>query len=328
MSQSHKTNLFDELVQGDRAALAKAITIIESNNQEHRKVGEYLVNKALKLNKESLRIGITGVPGVGKSTFINSFGTWLVKEKNKKVCVLAIDPSSNKSHGSILGDKTRMEELSMMDNVFIRPTPTSGNLGGIARKTRETILLCEAAGYETIFIETVGVGQNEYVADSVVDCLLLLLLPNAGDELQGIKRGIMELADLVILNKADVTEPSILNQANMDVSNALHFLPNKFEGWNPPVLKKSLSNEEEDSKIWVQIEKFIAFQKSKGYFNSKRSIQKTEWLNEAIKEELESIFFNDSQVMENIQKLKDEWVDGKRSLDEITVELIKKFRKS
>lgn len=318
--------LFDKLISGDRLALAKAITIVESQNPDHQKQADELIQLALKLNKSSLRIGITGVPGVGKSTFINGFGSWLVNEKQKKVCVLAIDPSSQKNHGSILGDKTRMENLSMMDNVFIRPSPTGGNLGGVARKTRETILLCEAAGYDTTLIETVGVGQSEYVADSVVDCLILLLLPNAGDELQGIKRGIMELADLVVLNKADITEKAILNQAIMDVTNAVHFLPNKFEGWNPPVLKNSMENMEDASKIWEQIEGFITFQKSNGYYDSKRITQKTEWLNEAVKEKLESAFFSDLQIKEAIQNSMKDWVSGQKSLDEIAGKLIDKWR--
>ncbi len=318
--------LFDSLISGDRLALAKAITLIESQNPDHQKQADELVQKALKFGKSSLRIGITGIPGVGKSTFIDSFGSWLVTEKQRKVCVLAIDPSSQKNHGSILGDKTRMEQLSMMENVFIRPSPTSGNLGGIARKTRETILLCEAAGYDITLLETVGVGQSEYVADSVVDCLMLLLLPNAGDELQGIKRGIMELADLVVLNKADITEKSILNQAISDVTNAIHFLPNKFEGWNPEVLKNALGNKDDASKVWEQIEKFISFQKSKGYFDAKRIAQKTEWLNEAIKEKLETAFFNDTQIKKAIKDSMKGWVIGEKSLDEIANLLIDGWR--
>ncbi|MFM9945386.1 MAG: methylmalonyl Co-A mutase-associated GTPase MeaB [Bacteroidia bacterium] len=321
-----ESEIFNNLINGDRLALAKAITIIESRNPIHQKQTDELIQMALKLNKTSLRIGITGVPGVGKSTFINSFGSWLVNEKQKKVCVLAIDPSSHKNHGSILGDKTRMETLSMMENVFIRPSPTGGNLGGVARKTRETILLCEAAGYDTILIETVGVGQSEYVADRVVDCLLLLLLPNAGDELQGIKRGIMELADIVILNKADITEPAILNQAVSDVTNAIHFLPNKFEGWNPQVLKNSLDNKDDSLKIWEQIETFIAFQKSKGYFYSKRNDQKTEWLNEAIKEKVETTFFNNSKIKEAIKDSMNGWLNGEKSLDEIAANLINNWK--
>lgn len=318
--------LFDNLINGDRKALAKAITIVESRNPEHQSEADDLVKNAIKLNKTSLRIGITGSPGVGKSTFINSFGSWLVNEKQKKVCVLAIDPSSHKNHGSILGDKTRMETLSMMDNVFIRPSPTGGNLGGVARKTRETILLCEAAGFDITLIETVGVGQSEYVADSLVDCLVLLLLPNAGDELQGIKRGIMELADIVILNKADITEPSILNQAITHATNAIHYFPNKFEGWNVPVLKNSLENKDDASKIWEQIEKFILFQKSKNNFDSKRNSQKMEWLNEAIKEKLENAFFNDLLLKEEIENSMKGWMNGEENLDEIMNKLLVKWK--
>jgi len=319
--------LFEQLLAGDRAALARAVTIVESVHPDHVKIAGELIKKALQHNNESVRIGITGVPGVGKSTFINSFGSWLATEKNKKVCVLAIDPSSNRSHGSILGDKTRMEKLSILNNVFVRPTPAAGNLGGIALKTRETILLCEAAGYDTILVETVGVGQNEYVADGVVDCLMLLLLPNAGDELQGIKRGIMELADLVVLNKADVTDKSILHQAQMDVTNALYFLPNKFDGWTPPVVQNSLNSDKNSSDIWDQVSQFIDFQKSKGNFQTKRNNQKMEWLKEAIRTKLEAIFFNDPHVKTNIQTASLKWLEGHESPNEIAEKLILNWKK-
>lgn len=314
--------LFEQLVAGDRGALARAVTIIESVHPDHIKIAGDLLKKALLCKRESIRIAITGVPGVGKSTFINSFGSWLVTKKNKKVCVLAIDPSSNRSHGSILGDKTRMDKLSSLDNVFVRPTPAGGNLGGIALKTRETIMLCEAAGYDTILVETVGVGQNEYVADGVVDCLLLLLLPNAGDELQGIKRGIMELADIVVLNKADVTDRSILHQAKMDINNALHFLPNKFEGWMPPVLQNSLNLDQNSAEIWEKVLQFINFQKEKGNFYTKRNKQKAEWLNDAIREKLELLFFNDPKVKSDIIAATQKWMEGHESPNEIAERLI------
>jgi len=319
--------LFKQLVSGDRAALARAITYIESTNPNHAIIAGELVKKALHINQPSVRIGITGVPGVGKSTFINSFGAWLVTQQNKKVCVLAIDPSSNKSHGSILGDKTRMENLSSLDNVFVRPTPAGGNLGGIALKTRETILLCEAAGYDTILVETVGVGQNEYVADGVVDCLLLLLLPNAGDELQGIKRGIMELADIVVLNKADITDQSILNQAQRDLANALHYLPNKFANWNPPVLKNSMNNDQNSSEIWKNICLFMDFQMANSNFYTKRNDQKKEWLTDAIRQKLESLFFNDPAVNHAIQIALQKWIKGDESPNEIAERLILQWKK-
>jgi len=320
--------LFEQLVAGDRAALARAVTIIESVHPDHIKIAGDLLKKALLCKQESIRIAVTGVPGVGKSTFINSFGSWLVTEKNKKVCVLAIDPSSHRSHGSILGDKTRMEKLSSLHNVFVRPTPAGGNLGGIALKTRETILLCEAAGYDTILVETVGVGQNEYVADGVVDCLLLLLLPNAGDELQGIKRGIMELADIVVINKADVTEKTILHQAQMDVTNALHFLPNKFEGWIPPVLQNSLNHDQNAAEIWENILQFIEFQKGKGNFNTKRNYQKSEWLSDAIRAKLEFLFFKDPTIKAGIQSAMNNWMQGNESPNEIAERLILNWKKA
>ncbi len=321
------TQLFDRIVLGDRLALAKAITLVESQNIEHQQEANKLVSEALKLNKAALRIGITGAPGVGKSTFINNFGSWLVNEKQRRVCVLAIDPSSQKNHGSILGDKTRMETLSMLEDVFIRPSPTSGTLGGVARKTRETILLCEAAGYDTILIETVGVGQSEYLADSLVDCLLLLLLPNAGDDLQAIKRGIMELADLIVLTKSDVTEPAIYNQAISDVANALNFIPNKFEGWTPKVSNYSMHNKEDVAEIWKGLEKFIGHQKSKGHFETKRKAQKIEWLNEAIKGKLESSFFEDADHKNALKNALSELENGAKSLEDIAAKLIDDWRK-
>ena len=316
--------LFDSIVLGDRLALAKAITLVESENPNHQNEADELVSLALKLNKSSLRIGITGAPGVGKSTFINTLGTWLIKEKHKKVCVLAIDPSSQKNHGSILGDKTRMETLSMLETAYIRPSPAKGTLGGVARKTRESILLCEAAGYDTIIVETLGVGQSEYLADSLVDCLLLLLLPNAGDDLQAIKRGIMELADLIILTKADITEPARLNQAISDVANALQFIPNKFEGHKPSVCKSSINPNETVPAIWADIENFIVFQKSNGNFNSKRIEQKTEWIKEAVKEKLTTDFFNDPNIKKAIDVSLSEWLTGKNSLNALVDAIISK----
>jgi LAO/AO transport system kinase len=318
--------LFDSILAGDRLALARAITLIESQNPEHQLEAAQLIDLALKLNKSSLRIGVTGAPGAGKSTFIDGLGSWLVNDKQKKVCVLAIDPSSQKNHGSILGDKTRMGKLSVLNDVFIRPSPASGNMGGIAKKTKETILLCESAGYDIILVETLGVGQSEYVADQVVDCLLLLLLPNAGDELQGIKRGIMELADLLIINKADITEPSILHQAISDVQNAIHFLPQKYEGWMPMVLQNAIENEGDKRKIWEQIEKFITFQKANGHFETKRILQKTEWLKEAIKEKLENRFFQNPKVKVAIENALRVWLNEGTGLDLITNRIIEEWR--
>jgi len=322
------SDIYNSLVAGDRAALAKAITVVESRNPAHHLLADELVQMAIQLKKPSIRIGITGIPGVGKSTFIDGFGAWLVKNQHKKVCVLAIDPSSYKSHGSILGDKTRMERLSMMENAFVRPSSAAGNLGGVARKTRETILLCEAAGYDTIIVETVGVGQSEYVADSVVDCLILLLLPNAGDELQGIKRGIMELADIVVFNKSDVTEKVILNQSLGDVKNALHLLPDKFEGWKVPVLSNALDSPEDASLIWKQIEMFLNHQKSTGYFDNKRSTQRLESLKEAVKDRLESTFFNNPIISQSLDNALNDWMNGRLSLTEICTHLVDVWKKS
>ncbi len=322
------SDLFSQLVTGDRAALAKAITIIESRNPNHLAQADELLSKAIQVNNSSIRIGITGVPGVGKSTFINSFGNTLVKDFGKRLAVLAIDPSSNQSHGSILGDKTRMETLSVLPDVFIRPSPTAGNLGGVARKTRETVLLCEAAGYDTILIETVGVGQSEYVADSLSDCLLLLLLPNAGDELQGIKRGIMELADLVVLNKIDITEKQILAQAQADINNAIHLLPAKFEGWTVPVLTHALNSHNLETIIWQSLLKFLDHQKVNGFFEAKRLSQKELWLKEVLQDKLETSFFSQPDLTQNLKNALQDFSEGKKGLDELASELIQRWKRS
>jgi len=328
MKKSMSSDLFSQLVTGDRAALAKAITIIESLSSQHIAQADELLTQAIQAKKNSFRIGVTGVPGVGKSSFINSFGNLLVKDFGKRLAVLAIDPSSNQSYGSILGDKTRMETLSVLPDVFIRPTPTGGNLGGVARRTRETILLCEAAGYDTILIETVGVGQSEYVADSVSDCLLLLLLPNAGDELQGIKRGIMELADIVVLNKIDITEKQILLQAQTDINNAVHLLPARHEGWTVPVLKHALNNREDEITIWQSLLTFIEHQKANGAFEAKRLLQKEVWLKEVVRDKLESSFFNHPDLDRKIQKALVDFSEGNKGLGKLASELILSWKQS
>ena len=221
--------------KGDRSILSRAITLIESDNPKHKKKSDRLISSCLPHSGKSFRLGITGVPGVGKSTFIEAFGSMLIKT-NYKVAVLAIDPSSVKSKGSILGDKTRMATLSSNKNAFIRPSPAVNTLGGVARKTRESIVLCEAAGYDFIIVETVGVGQSEVAVKSMVDFFLLLLLPGAGDELQGIKRGIVEMADMLVINKADGELKNISKRAKLDYKNALHLFPPTDSNWDVPVL--------------------------------------------------------------------------------------------
>lgn len=277
------------LKQGERAALSQALTLVESKNTEHREVAEELIHKALPLTGKSIRIGITGVPGVGKSTFIEAFGQHLTS-LNKKVAVLAIDPSSTKNRGSILGDKTRMNELSLNQNAFIRPSPSAGSLGGVARKTRESILLCEAAGYDVIIIETVGVGQSETAVKSMVDFFMLLMLAGAGDELQGIKRGIMEMADLLVINKADGDNLNQAKRASGEYKRALQLFPPNNNEWIPRVTTASALEHKGMEDIWEVATEFENHQKTKGYFNETRKEQALKWFEESIGELLMESF--------------------------------------
>lgn len=277
--------LVKALRTGNRAALSRALTLTESAKTSHRRQAEELVQMALPYSGQALRIGITGVPGVGKSTFIEAFGGYLI-EQGKKVAVLSIDPSSALSKGSILGDKTRMPQLAQQEAAFIRPSPSSGTLGGVARKTRESILLCEAAGYDVILVETVGVGQSETVVKSMVDFFILLLLAGAGDELQGIKRGIMEMADLLLLNKADETDAKLLRRATGDYQRALHLFPPKANEWIPEVAQISALKAQGIAAAWEVIERFARQQKTKGYFEAERKRQGLAWFREALQQDL------------------------------------------
>ena len=270
----------DKLLAGDRRTLAKAITLIESSRHEDNVEAQKLLEKILPYSGKSIRIGITGVPGVGKSTFIESFGTYLINQGHL-VAVLAIDPSSPISGGSILGDKTRMENLSQNDKAFIRPTPSLGFLGGVAQKTRETILLTEAAGFDYILIETVGVGQSEFEVADMVDFFLVLMLPNAGDELQGIKKGILELADAVLINKAD---GEAINQANKTLaqySSALELMRHNPH-WKARILQCSALEKKNLDSIYKMIEEYKLITKESGYFDTKRLSQNEEWFNKLI----------------------------------------------
>ncbi|WP_417611490.1 methylmalonyl Co-A mutase-associated GTPase MeaB [Owenweeksia hongkongensis] len=296
--------LLGELSKGNRAALSRALTLVESKSQKHRKVAEELIHKALPLSGNSVRIGITGVPGVGKSTFIEAFGTYLTSI-GKKVAVLAIDPSSTKNRGSILGDKTRMNELSQNEMAFIRPSPSAGSLGGVARKTRESILLCEAAGYDVIIVETVGVGQSETAVKSMVDFFMLLMLAGAGDELQGIKRGIMEMADLLIINKADGDNARNAKRASGEYKRALHLFPANDNEWIPRVSVASAIEKTGMSDAWEVITEFENQQKNKGYFKTTRQEQALKWFEESIGELLLEKFNRNPEAQENLQQLKE-----------------------
>lgn len=275
------TLLYDGIRAGDRSLLAKAITLAESTLEADRKTTEELLKKLLPHTGKSLRVGITGVPGVGKSTFIEVLGE-LVTGEGKKVGVLAIDPSSQKTKGSILGDKTRMERLSRNPNVFIRPTPTGLALGGVSWHTRETILLCEAAGFNVILIETVGVGQSETYVRSMVDFFLLLMLAGAGDELQGIKKGIMEMADGVAITKADGENLKASKQAMADAQGALHLQSAQASGWTPKVLAISALGNKGIADIWKMVLEYQEHTQSTGYFEENRKLQKKQWLEESL----------------------------------------------
>ena len=285
----------DGILQGDITILSQAVTLVESSKPEHQEIAQEIIVKCLPFSGNSVRIGITGVPGVGKSTFIEAMGKYITSQ-GKKLAVLAIDPSSGKTKGSILGDKTRMEDLSIDANAYIRPSPSAGSLGGVARKTRETIVLCEAAGFNHIFIETVGVGQSETAVHSMVDFFLLLMLAGAGDELQGIKRGIMEMADAITINKADGNNIEKAGLARIQYSNALHLFPATDSGWKPQVLTCSAYLKTGISEIWKTIGDYLEHVKNNGYFQLRRNEQSKFWMYETINEHLRNHFYQNEQI--------------------------------
>ncbi len=283
------------ILKGNITILSQAVTLVESSKHEHQQIAQEIIEKCLPFAGKSMRIGITGVPGAGKSTSIDVFGMHQIKNGHK-LAVLAIDPSSERSKGSILGDKTRMETLSREKNAFIRPSPSAGSLGGVARKTRETIILCEAAGFDTIFVETVGVGQSEIAVHSMVDFFLLIQLAGTGDELQGIKRGIMEMADGIIINKADGDNIDKAQMAASQFRNALHLFPPADSGWTPKVLTYSGYYNIGIKEIWDMIEEYTAFTKKSGYFDFKRHEQAKYWMYESINDTLRDTFYNNQAV--------------------------------
>lgn len=304
-----------------RAELARAITLIESTRADHQKKAQELLTDILPKTGKSLRIGITGVPGVGKSTFIEAFGLYLIKQ-GYKVAVLAIDPSSIRTGGSILGDKTRMAELSQHESAFIRPSPTAGSLGGVARRTREAMLLCEAAGYNIIIIETVGVGQSEIEVADMVDMFMLLLLPASGDELQGIKKGIVELADLIVVNKADGDLITQAERVRSDYAAAVRMLHHTPVCWKPKVLTCSSLNGKKIDEIWQAVKKFEEITKNSGDFVEKRTQQSVSWMWKEIKETLVSDFINNHSVAARLKTTESEVKSGKKSATQAAMELL------
>lgn len=301
--QPTSKELVDGILNGNITALSRAITLVESTNITHLEKANQVINECLPFANQSIRIGITGVPGVGKSTFIEAFGKHLTG-LGKKVAVLAVDPSSTISHGSILGDKTRMEELVKDENAFIRPSPSGETLGGVARKTRETITLCEAFGFDTIIIETVGVGQSETAVHSMVDFFLLLKIAGAGDELQGIKRGIMEMADAVVINKADGDNIKKANLAKTEFNRALHFFPAKKSGWMPKTATCSAITHNGISAVWQMILDFESLIKGNNYFFEKRKEQNQFWMMETIDEQLKASFYNHPEIIKLLEENK------------------------
>lgn len=315
------------ILRGDRSLLSQAITIIESALPEHQELARSIVKDTMPHAGKSVRIGITGVPGVGKSTFIESLGT-RITASGKKLAVLAIDPSSERSGGSILGDKTRMEVLSTHENAFIRPSPAGGSLGGVARKTRETILLCEAGGYDVIFIETVGVGQSETAVHSMVDFFLLLMLAGAGDELQGIKRGIMEMADLIAVTKADGTNKEKAERAVAAYRNALHLFPPSESGWTPRVLTCSSREQTGIAEIWQTVGEYVNFTRENGYFSRKRSRQSKYWMYEFIHESLQSHFYAHPLIGKKLELLEKRVMEGSITSFHAAMEILGEYFRS
>ena len=287
------------ILKGDRSILSQAVTLVESLLPEHHAVAQEVIEKCLPYAGKSIRVGITGVPGAGKSTFIEALGVHLCNEGHK-LAVLAIDPSSERSKGSILGDKTRMEALSVAENAFIRPSPSAGSLGGVARKTRESIVLCEAAGFDTIFVETVGVGQSETAMHSMVDFFLLIQLAGTGDELQGIKRGIMEMADGITINKCDGNNVEKAQLAKAQFQNALHLFPLPESGWTPQVTTCSAFENINIDGVWKMVTDYMAFTRENGYFDHKRRQQSKYWMYETIDEYLKTSFYNNEEVQKRM----------------------------
>lgn len=289
------SELVDGIIKGDMTMLSRAVTLVESINPDHYALAQEVIEKCLPFSGKSRRIGITGVPGAGKSTSIDVFGLHVIRNGGK-LAVLAIDPSSERTKGSILGDKTRMEKLSLQEDAFIRPSPSAGSLGGVARKTRETIVLCEAAGYDNIFVETVGVGQSETAVHSMVDFFLLIQLAGTGDELQGIKRGIMEMADGIVINKADGDNIARAQLAQAQFKSALHLFPPTDSGWQPEVLTYSGYYELGIPEVWNMIDRYFDFVKANGYFERKRNQQARYWMYETIDNRLRQHFYDDPDI--------------------------------
>ncbi|WP_316570035.1 methylmalonyl Co-A mutase-associated GTPase MeaB [Neobacillus sp. YIM B06451] len=316
--------LAEGILAGERSSLARGITLVESNAGHHFNEAQALLQKLLPHSGKSIRIGITGVPGAGKSTFIEAFGSFLC-EKGHKVAVLAVDPSSTVSGGSILGDKTRMENLSREPNAFIRPSPSGGKLGGVHRKTRESMLLCEAAGFDVILVETVGVGQSETAVRGMVDFFILLVLTGAGDELQGMKKGIMELADAIVVNKADGLNEPLAEQTRIEYKRILHFLQQATPGWDTRALSCSALTHKGIPEIWTVIGEFREAAERSGVFFERRRSQMRDWFHTVISDQLHYSFYQNEGVRQLLPGLENDILDGRKTAASAAAQLFEVF---
>ncbi|MCF0202480.1 MAG: methylmalonyl Co-A mutase-associated GTPase MeaB [Bacteroidaceae bacterium] len=305
--------MVEGILKGNVTILSQAVTLVESVLPEHQAKAQQVIAKCLPYAGKSIRIGISGVPGAGKSTSIDEFGCHVLDRTKGKLAVLAIDPSSERTKGSILGDKTRMEKLSVREEAFIRPSPSAGSLGGVARKTRETIILCEAAGYDTIFVETVGVGQSETACHSMVDFFLLIQVAGTGDELQGIKRGIMEIADGIVVNKCDGDNVDACEMAASHFRNALHFFPKTESGWMPQVLTYSGFYAIRIKEVWDMIYDYFDHVKANGYFAYRRNEQSKYWMYESIDEQLRNSFYNMPVIKQMLKQQETQVLTGQKT---------------
>ena len=312
------------ILRGNRAKLSQAITLVESSLNEHEQKAQEIVERCLPHSGKSIRIGVTGAPGAGKSTFIEAFGNYLTFNGHR-VAVLAVDPSSERSGGSILGDKTRMTELSANPDAFIRPSPASGLLGGVARKTRETVFLCEAAGFDVIIIETVGAGQSETAVHSMTDFFLLIQIPDAGDELQGIKRGIMEMVDMVAVNKADGDNLEKAQLAQTQYNSALQLFPKPASGWEPQTTVCSAITPLGIDLIWDRIKEYEQLTKNNGYFEQRRLQQAKYWMNETIRNNLVSYFYKNHEIDALLAEYEQKVVENRMSPFAAAHELLNKY---
>lgn len=312
------------ILNGDRTILGQAVTLVESNLPSDQLIAQKVIELCLPHAGNSIRVGVTGVPGAGKSTFIEALGTELCHQ-GKQLAVLAIDPSSERSKGSILGDKTRMNELSVENNAFIRPSPSAGSLGGVARKTRETIVLCEAAGFDTVLVETVGVGQSETAAHSMVDFFLLLQVTGTGDELQGIKRGIMEMCDGIAINKCDGQNVERAQAARVSFKNALALFPPTESGWKPYAETCSSVEKTGIQDVWNMIEEYIRYTRANGYFDHKRTQQAKYWMYETINSSLLNSFYQSPDLEPLIEQYEQRVLNNEISSFIAAAELLKRY---